>query len=50
MTNLYKDPSNTYIRYNSMLYIARDKLGGKDVEPALRLAREKDRGFVRRPK
>lgn len=49
MTNLYSDPSNTYIRYDSMVYLARDKLSGKNIEPALRVAREKDRGFVRRP-
>lgn len=50
ITNLYKDPANTFIRHDSLLYIARDKLSGKDIEPALRLAREKDRGFVRRQK
>jgi hypothetical protein len=50
MTNLYSDPANTYIRYDSMVYVARDKLGGKDVEPMLRRAREQDRGFLRPPK
>lgn len=50
MTNLYSDPANTYIRYDSMVYIARDKLNGKDVDPRLRRAREQDRGFVRPPK
>jgi len=50
MTNLYSDPANTYIRYDSMVYIARDKLSGKDIEPLLRSAREKDRGYARPPK
>jgi hypothetical protein len=46
MTNLYSDPANTYIRYDSMVYIARDRLGGKDTEPRLRLARKQDCGFT----
>ncbi len=48
MTNLYSDPANTFIRSNSVVYIARDKLSGKDIEPTLRHAREADRGFVGR--
>jgi hypothetical protein len=32
MTSLYADPANTYIAYTSMVYIARDKLAGKDVQ------------------
>ena len=50
MTNLYSDPANTYVRFDSMVYIARDKLSGKDVDPALRHAREMDRGYVSPPK
>jgi hypothetical protein len=46
MTSLYADPGNTYIRYGSMVYIARDRLNGKDIEPVLRRARELDRGYV----
>jgi len=46
MTNLYGDPANTYVRHGSMVYIARDKLSGKDVEPVLRRAREQDLGYV----
>jgi len=47
MTNLYADPANTYIRHDAMVYISRDKLSGKDVEPILRHAREEDRGYVK---
>ena len=47
MTNLYADPANTYITHNAIVYIARDKLSGKDVEPILRIARLKDRGYVK---
>jgi hypothetical protein len=46
MKSLYSDPANTYIRYNSMVYIARDKLGGKDIDKTLRDARKNDHGFV----
>ncbi len=46
MTSLYSDPANIYIRYDSMVYIARDKLSGKDIEQTLRSAREKDRGYT----
>jgi len=46
MTSLYSDPANTYIAYDSMVYIARDKLGGKDIEVALRNARQKDCGYA----
>ena len=47
MTSLYADPANTFIRYDSMVYIARDKLSGKDTESMLRSAREHDRGYVK---
>ena len=46
MTSLYSDPANTYIRYGPMVYIARDKLAGKDIEPRLRLARRQDCGYT----
>jgi hypothetical protein len=39
MTSLYSDPANTYIGYAYMIYIARDKLAGKDIEALLRNAR-----------
>jgi len=40
ITSLYRDPANVYIRYDSMVLIARDKIAGKDVEPRLRMARQ----------
>ncbi|HWP36684.1 MAG TPA: hypothetical protein VNL18_03930 [Gemmatimonadales bacterium] len=43
MTDLYADPANAFIRYDAMVYIARAKLDGKDVEPMLRYSRENDR-------
>jgi len=46
MTSLYSDPASTYITRNTMVYIARDKLSGKDVDPMLRRAREENRGYV----
>ena len=39
MTSLYADPANTYVQSDDMVYIARDKLSGKDIEPVLRSAR-----------
>jgi hypothetical protein len=47
MTSIYSDPANTYIRYDSVLYLSRDKLNGKDIEPMLLRAREQDRGFIK---
>jgi hypothetical protein len=44
VTSLYKDPANVFIRYDSMVFIARDKIAGKDVEPLLRKARQTDCG------
>lgn len=44
MTSLYRDPANVFIRYNSMIFIARDKLSGADVEGQLRQARQSDCG------
>jgi hypothetical protein len=42
MTALYSDPSNTYIAYGAMVYIARDKLSGKDPDTILRNARQNE--------
>jgi hypothetical protein len=47
MTSLYSDPANTYVALTSMVYIARDKLGGKDTGASLRDARQKDCSFVK---
>jgi len=44
ITSLYRDPANVYIRFNSMVFIARDKIAGKDIEPLLRKARQSDCG------
>jgi hypothetical protein len=44
MTSLYSDPANTYIALGSMVYVARDKLAGKDIEVLLRNARRNDCG------
>jgi len=40
MTDLYKDPANTFISSAAMAHIARDKLQGKDISKTLRRARE----------
>lgn len=40
ITNLYKDPANSYILFNDMVYIARDSLSGKDVSKAILEARK----------
>lgn len=48
MTSLYSDPANTYITFDSMVYIARDKLAGQDIESRLREARKSDCGFTDR--
>ena len=47
MVSLYADPANTFIRFDAMVYIARDKLNGEDVELRLRYSRQNDRGFTR---
>jgi hypothetical protein len=39
MASLYSDPANTYVQDDDMIYIARDKLSGKDIEPMLWSAR-----------
>lgn len=40
ITNLYKDPANSYILFGDMVYIARDSLKGNDVTDALLKARK----------
>jgi hypothetical protein len=40
ITNLYKDPANSYILFQDMVYIARDSLSGKDVTKAILDARK----------
>ena len=40
ITNLYKDPANSYIWFKDMVYIARDSLSGKDVSNAILEARK----------
>ena len=40
ITNLYKDPANSYIWFKYMVYIARDSLSGKDVSKAILEARK----------
>lgn len=47
MTDLYKAPANTFISLSAMIYIARDKLSGEDVEPNLRYARQRKCEFTR---
>jgi hypothetical protein len=47
MTDLYRDPANTYIIYSAMIYIARNKLAGDDVESSLRYSRQNDCGIKR---
>src|SRR5205823_6846189 len=42
ITDLYRDPANTYIRLAVMIYIARDKLDGIEIEQRLRYARAKE--------
>ena len=45
VTNLYKDPANSFVTYGAMILIARDKLDGLDIEPELRYARIYERGY-----
>ena len=40
ITNLYKDPANSYIGFNNMFYIAQDSLSGKDVSKDILEARK----------
>lgn len=40
VTNLYKDPANSYIWFKDMVYVARDSLSGKDVSKAILEARK----------
>jgi hypothetical protein len=46
MTSLYADPANTFITHASMIYMARDKLAGKDIEVSLRNARQNECGAI----
>jgi len=41
ITDLYKDPANTYINIANMYLLAGRKLKGEDIEPLLREARKK---------
>ena len=40
MTDLYSDPANAYVSLIDMLFIARDKIAGKQIEKALQEARK----------
>ena len=42
MTSLYSDPANAYISLSAMVFIARDKLDGKNAEQMLTTARQDD--------
>jgi len=42
MTSLYSDPANAYIGLSAIVYIARDKLDGKNAEQLLINARQND--------
>jgi hypothetical protein len=39
ITDLYKEPANSYINFNKIVYIARNKLRGELIEDQLRDAR-----------
>ena len=41
MSDLYRDPANSYVALVDMVYIARDRLEGKDVEKSLADARKR---------
>ena len=47
MTDLYRDPANAFIPYGAMVYIARDKLSGRDIEPKRRYSRQFHGSFGR---
>ena len=40
ITELYKDPANSYITFTKVIYIARDKLKGDNIEESIRQARK----------
>ena len=40
MTDLYKDPANSYVWHGDMAWIANDSINGKDVTQALLEARK----------
>ena len=45
ISDLYKDPANSFITVNAMIYIARDKLDGKTIDERLRYSRQHDYGI-----
>lgn len=40
MTELYKDPANSFISFSKMIFLSRDKLRGDNIEESLLLARK----------
>lgn len=40
VTNLYKAPANTFVPFHRMVYVARDKLNGENIDEALRKERK----------
>jgi hypothetical protein len=46
ITSLYADPANTFVTHAAMVYMARDKLAGKEIEASLRNARQNDCGAI----
>lgn len=45
ISDLYKDPANSFITFSAMVYIARDRLDGNDIEERLKHSRQFDLGF-----
>jgi hypothetical protein len=41
MTDLYKDPANQYVQLSDMVFIARDKLRGDQIDESLNKARKR---------
>jgi hypothetical protein len=39
VNDIYKDPANTFIDETTIIYLAQDKLRGKDIEPDLKFYR-----------
>jgi hypothetical protein len=48
VTDLYRDPANTYIEPGALVIVAREKLKGTDIEPLLRAARKNDVYYMRK--
>ena len=40
MTDLYQDPANSFISFDRMIYIARDKLKGESIDKRLEIERK----------